>query len=118
MMDRREFLAHVGNTFVFMGMTITLSSCGSDDAADPAGPGNTTIAGEIANNHGHSVSITQAQIDTGGTILVSTTGGGHLHEVEIPPAQVSQLANRQPVTVTSSNGGSPPHTHGVTFTPA
>ena len=32
-------------------------------------------------------------------------------------SDVDELSMGNPVTVTSDNGGSPPHTHGVTFTP-
>ena len=62
---------------------------GSDDPAGPETPRNTNVAGDISSNHGHSVTITRAQIDAGGTIFVSVSGGGHLHDMEIAPAGVA-----------------------------
>ncbi len=117
-MDRRNFLARMGQVAAFSSMAIVVAACGEDETVAPTP--STSIDGNVSNvaGHTHTVEVTQAQLNAGGTLFLTMQGGGdHIHSVELNPTQVSQLAGGSSVTVTSENGGNPGHSHSVTFTP-
>ncbi|MCB1184363.1 hypothetical protein KDM41_13090 [bacterium] len=112
-MERREFLRNAGLVATWAGVAITLGGCGDDD--DPAAPAGTgDVSGAIGTNHGHTVTITGAQLDAGAAVtLTLTTGNGHTHTVALDAAQVGDVAGGTTVaTVSATSAG---HTHTVTF---
>jgi len=122
MMDRREFtLAAI--LAMLSGVTITISGCGggssSPSSPSSAGPTPTPPAagdksGSISANHGHTVTITAAQLTAGGDVTLQLTeGSGHTHSLSLTGAEVLQIRDNQKVAKEStSNTG---HSHTVTF---
>jgi hypothetical protein len=110
-MARRTFIGAAAAA-LFAGVSLTLFGCGEDDAT---GPGDGSVAGVIGENHGHSVSISKAQIDEGaGVTLDLTTGNGHTHQVILTTDQVALIKSgagvHNAVTTTTNS-----HTHTVMF---
>ena len=124
MLDRREFtLAAI--LAMLSGVTITISGCGggssspsspSSPAPTPTPPASGDKMGSISANHGHTVTITSAQLSAGGDVtLLLTEGSGHTHNVSLTGGEVVQVRDNQRVAKEStSNSG---HTHTVTFNP-
>jgi len=116
-LTRRQFTAEAVLALL-MGCVITVShACGDDDS--PTNPGSTPadINGVISANHGHTATVLAAQI-VAATAIVSFDIRGtatHPHTISISQAEMQTLANRQPVTVTSTTDSG--HDHTVTFTP-
>lgn len=118
--DRREFtLAAV--LAMLSGVTITISGCGSSSPSTPSTPTPTPTppssgdkTGTISDNHGHTATITGAQLTAGGDLTVQLTeGSGHTHSVSLTGAEVVQIRGNQRVSKeSSSNTG---HTHTVAF---
>ncbi len=118
-LTRREFTLEAALALL-AGVTITVSGCGSDSPAGPSGGGGGTtsndIVGAIGANHGHSVRITEAQLNAGvGVTLTLTVGNGHTHTVALTMTDMTALNNNQTVQKVSSLDAA--HTHDVTFTP-
>jgi hypothetical protein len=119
MLDRREFtLAAI--LAMLSGVTITISACGSSSSS-PSTPTPTTqppATGDktatISANHGHTATITGAQLTAGGDLTVQLTeGSGHTHSVGLTGAEVVQIRDNTRVSKeSSSNSG---HSHTVTF---
>ena len=63
--------------------------------------------------------ITPAQLGAGAAVTLDISNGRHSHIVNLSSAQVSQIAGKSRVSVTSSTNphadGSGPHSHRVTF---
>jgi len=124
MLDRREFtLAAI--IAMLSGVTITISGCGggSSSPSSPSSPAPTPTPaasgdkmGSISANHGHTVTITAAQLTAGGDVtLLLTEGSGHTHNVSLTGGEVVQVRDNQKVAKEStSNSG---HSHTVTFNP-
>ena len=122
MLDRREFtLAAI--LAMLSGVTITISGCGggSSSPSSPSTPAPTPTPaasgdkmGAISANHGHTVTITAAQLSAGGDVTLQLTeGSGHTHTVSLTGAEVVQVRDNQKVAKEStSNSG---HSHTVTF---
>jgi hypothetical protein len=119
-LDRREFtLAAV--LAMLSGVTITISGCGGSSSSpststppttQPATTGDKT--GTISANHGHTATITGAQLTAGGDLAVElTTGNGHTHSVSLTGAEVVQIRGNQRVSKESSSTAG--HSHTVTF---
>lgn len=114
-MSRREFTLQSALA-VLSGCVITVSGCGSDSPSAPT-PIVSDVAATITANHGHTGTLTSAQITAGNTLTLDIRGtASHPHSVEITQAELTMLRNRQPVTKASSTDAS--HLHSVTFTPA
>lgn len=115
--DRREFtLAAV--LAMLSGVTITISGCGSSSPSTPSTtptpPSSGDETGTISDNHGHTATITSAQLTAGGDLTVQLTeGSGHTHSVSLTGTEVVQIRGNQRVSKeSSSNTG---HTHTVAF---
>ena len=113
-MHRRSFLKNAGLVSAWVGVSVMIQSCGSDD--DPTGissGGAGDVSGSIASNHGHSVKITKAQIDAAGAVTLNLSGGTHSHQVSLDAGQVVSIGAGTKVIVgsTVSDG----HPHQVTF---
>lgn len=113
-MTRRQFL---GTAIA----TTAVAACGGDDGggADAGGGGrncqtNGTTA-TISANHGHTITVTAAQIAAGADMTYDITGsGGHTHMVTITAANFATLQSNPngSIMVTSTSGNA--HTHSVT----
>ncbi len=102
------------------GVAITVSGCGSDSSAtSPTSPSPSPapasdVTGAISANHGHTATITAAQLTSRNAITLNIQGTAtHPHTVELSATDVTAVANRQQVAKTSSNDNN--HTHTVTF---
>jgi hypothetical protein len=96
---------------LFAGVTVTISGCSDDEPNEP-----TPIdrAGDIANNHGHTATISAADQSAGGTVNLNIQGAAaHTHQVSLTAAEVLQVRNGQRVTATSTTTLA--HQHTVTF---
>lgn len=114
--NRREFTA-ASVMALLSGVTITVSGCsGEDGTGSPTGPTSPGggVSGSVSANHGHTATITAAQIATGGDVELDITGSSnHPHTVSLSAAQVMQVVAGTRVSVESSNDAA--HTHFVTF---
>jgi hypothetical protein len=116
MLDRREFtLAAI--LAMLSGVAITISGCGSSSPSMPT-PVTTPSSGDktatISANHGHTATITAAQLTAGGDLVVElTVGSGHTHTVSLTSAEVVQIRGSQRVSKESTTTSG--HSHTVTF---
>lgn len=114
-MTRKEFLgAAAGGTLLLL-----LDACGG--GGDGYGGGTTpSMLGQcgatgaaIAGNHGHTLNIPVADLDSPVAMSYSIAGtAGHDHSVSFTPAQLKLLKSGQSVVVTSTNTSL--HQHDVT----
>src|SRR5262245_39853447 len=121
LLTRREFTIEWALA-VLAGATITISGCGDDNDNPGTGPsgggggGGTQgdEVGSISANHGHTVSVTSAQITAGSALTATlTTGNGHTHTISLTGAQVVSIGQNQQVSVVSTTDAG--HDHTVTF---
>jgi hypothetical protein len=115
---RREFTLESALALLST-VAITVSGC-DDDNSTPTTPGtppsNVSATSSISGNHGHEAVITGAQISAGASFALDIRGTAtHPHTVNITQAELMTLANRQPVTKTSTTDNN--HSHMMTFTP-
>ena len=126
--SRRDFNA-ASLTALFVGMTVWVGACGkSGSDASPAAPTSTTTSGTsgtgtstvsdksgtISSNHGHTATVTGAQLQAGGAVTLHIQGSsGHDHTVDLAAGEVGQIAGGTRVTKNSSTDSG--HSHSVTF---
>lgn len=102
---------------------ITISGCGGGGGS-PASPNNpppTTNppapgdeVGSVSANHGHSVAITAAELQTGNSLSLDIRGSAtHPHRIQVSAAEVVAIRGGQRVSVNSSTDDA--HNHAVTF---
>lgn len=111
-MGRREFIGAAAAA-LFAGVVITVTGCSEDDPAGPAADGS--VSGTIANNHGHSVTLTKAQIDAGAAVTLTFSGGGHTHTVSLTAEQVALVKSGAGVHTGLASSTTNDHSHGVMF---
>ena len=119
---RRQFLASalalLGGAAVGVGCDGGASSP-SSPTPTPSSSGD--IAGVVADNHPdpHAAVITAAQLVAGEALSIDISNSRHAHTVTLSGAEVTRIAARSRVSVTSSTNahsdGSGPHRHTVTF---
>lgn len=118
--SRREFTLETCLA-ILAGAAITIvgSGCGSSGSS-PTGPsggpgtGSGDKSGAISGNHGHTATITAAQLTAGNAVDVQLTlGSGHTHQLALTANQVAAVAANQSVSGQSSTDGG--HNHTVTF---
>jgi len=115
---RREFTLQSALALL-AGVVITVDGCGGSDS--PTQPGSNPgpvgdVTGSISGNHGHTATITAAQITAANAIALDIRGEAtHPHTVEVTQQDLRNLQNRQAVAKTSTTDNG--HQHGVTFTP-
>ena len=116
MLTRKTFLVQLaGGTWV-----LALGGCGGGgDAGSPtsnnppptAGAGCSATA--VSGNHGHTLAIPTADLDSAVAMTYNIQGAAdHNHQVSFSAAQLAQLKTGQAVTVTSTVALS--HSHDVT----
>jgi hypothetical protein len=115
-MSRKQFLRTLaGAGATALGASL-LIGCSDDDDGGGGGTPNCIANGTSATigaNHGHTMSVSMADISAAADKTYDITGaGGHLHTVTITAAQFATLAANGSVQVTSTSGGA--HTHAVT----
>ncbi len=113
-LTRREFTLEAALA-ILAGVTITIGGCGSDSPSSPSPtPSSGDRTGTISANHGHTATITSAQLTAGNTISLDIRGQAtHPHTVAITQAEMVQIAGSQRVSKESTNNDA--HTHTVTF---
>lgn len=117
--ERRQF-ALQSILAMLAGVTITVSGCGGDDSpTSPSPPGGNGRGGAVAANHGHTATVTSAQLTAGNAVVLNIRGSAtHPHTVELSAAEVGQIGAGQRVTKASSTDDSSDagrHNHEVTF---
>jgi hypothetical protein len=118
-LDRREF-TRLSLLAMLSGVAITVSGCGGGSgggSGSPTTPNSGDKVGSISANHGHSVSITSAQLTAGGQLTLTlrgTTGvSDHTHSVDLTAAEVVSIRDGARVSKPSSTEDG--HLHIVTF---
>jgi hypothetical protein len=125
-LDRRTFTLEAVLA-ILSGVAITISSSACGGGSSPTSPATpaptpaptpTPAAGDkvasISANHGHTATITGAQLTAGGAVTVELTpGNGHTHTVSLTAAEVGSIAANQRVTKESTETSQ--HHHDVTF---
>ncbi|MGE3547098.1 MAG: hypothetical protein AB7L28_24450 [Kofleriaceae bacterium] len=115
-MTRKDFLISVAGV---AGLAAIAACGGSDEGGDDDGMNDMCTmpnAGSISPDHGHTVSVSIADVNAAVDKTYMLSNVGHTHMMTITAAQFAMLANQQAVTVTTTMGGSPGHTHTVTVT--
>jgi hypothetical protein len=98
------------------GAAITLTGCGGDSSspAAPRVPDFVDKVGVISNNHGHSATITAAQLTAGGALELDIQGNAtHDHRVSLSSSEILDIRSGTRVTRTSTTDEG--HSHSVTF---
>ncbi|MGM9488739.1 hypothetical protein [Ideonella sp. YS5] len=117
--SRKQFLGALGSGTV----VLWLQACGGGGSGYGSGGGNGGGSGgglscgasgaSIANNHGHTLTIDETDLNSTTDKTYSIMGtAGHNHTVTFTVAQLGMLKNGQSVTVTSSTDSG--HNHDVT----
>ncbi|TAL34446.1 MAG: hypothetical protein EPN93_12035 [Spirochaetes bacterium] len=111
MKTRREFLTGVLKAVpLIVAGGAFLTKCGGSSSD------NGTDCMSISANHGHTVTVPQADINTGAQVIYPlTSGSGHTHSITVTVTNFTDLQAMTPVTITSTADGSGPHTHDVTI---
>ena len=110
--SRKQFVAALGSG----GALWMLAGCGGGGYG---GGGSSTptssCSGGIATNHGHTLPIAVADLDSPTPKSYDITGSAdHGHGVTLSVAQLGQLKGGTAVTVTSTAASTDGHTHAVT----
>ena len=122
LLHRREF---VTTALTLLGGAAVAVGCGggssSPSSPTPTPTSSGDVAGVVADNHPepHVAVITAVQLGAGAALTLDISNSRHSHTVTLSSAQVTQIAGRSRVSVTSSTNphadGSEPHSHRVTF---
>jgi hypothetical protein len=122
LVTRRKFTLEAALA-ILAGCVITIADAcgGKDDTPTNPSPAPTDITGTISANHGHTATVTAAQITATNAIVLDIQGNAvHHHTLSLSQADLQTLKNRQPVSRDSSSDVSSSgnlHLHTVTFTP-
>lgn len=126
-LDRREFTLRSALALLG-GVTITISpGCGAGGGSSSGGsptapsPAGSDMLGAISANHGHSATITSAQLAGGGDLVLNIRGeADHPHTVALTAAELSRIRGQETVSKECSSDGSTmaAHTHMVSFSRA
>jgi hypothetical protein len=125
-LNRKDFL-RTALSMVGLGFVASrVASCGSDGSpgSSTGGAGTGSSGGNaceqnppaetISANHGHVLTVSQADVAAGTLKMYSIQGTAtHDHTVTVSPGSFSMLKAGQTVSLTSTSGGG--HTHGVTI---
>lgn len=122
-MNRKTFIKKTAGALLIALPAYSILSCSS--SSDDSGSNNTgggtanclqngARASSISGNHGHSLTVSKADVSAGAEKTYSISGSsGHSHSVTVSAANFNTLKSNQPVNVTSTSGNS--HTHSVTI---
>lgn len=119
-MDRKTFIQKSMGAMLIAGPTFYLFGCSSSDDggvetskpnadADCLANGTTTT---IASNHGHTLTVSKADVQAGAAKTYSIQGtSGHNHTIHLTAANFTALKDNLSISVTSTNDDD--HTHAV-----
>lgn len=97
------------------GWLLATAGCGGgggDSSNPPAPPAGSGCAATISDNHGHTLAIPAADLDSTTEKIYDIQGSaGHTHSVTFSAAQLAQLKAGSTVSVTSS--AEPGHDHRI-----
>jgi hypothetical protein len=113
---RREFIGAAAAA-LFAGVVIQITGCSKDSGTGSEGGAGDAV-GSISGNHPtpHSAVVTKAKIDAGGDVTLDIQGAAsHSHTISLTAADMATLKAKGHVMLTSTEGGSDPHTHVVMF---
>lgn len=123
-MNRKTFIKRTVGALVIAVPTYGLVSCSGDDSTDvpPVEDPETTDclanganATAISSNHGHTLSVSKADIDAGLEKTYSIQGSsGHNHTIVVTSANFETLKSSKTIRIESSRDNS--HRHDVTVT--
>ncbi len=111
-MTRNEFLRSIVGIGVGAVGVAVIAGCGDDGgSAIDAGNVCTNPTNQIGSNHGHTLTVTLADVDAAVNKTYDITGtADHAHMVTITAAQFTQIKNGQTLNLTSTSTA---HTHNV-----
>lgn len=125
-MNRKTFIKKtVGALLIAIPAYSVLRCSSSSDDSNPNNPGgggsgtanclqNGARASSISGNHGHSLTVSKADVSSGTEKTYSIQGSsGHSHSVTVSVANFNTLKSNQQISVTSTSGSG--HTHSVTI---
>lgn len=116
-MERRTFLARLGQTLVAVPVLGIASGCGGDDPTEmtDAGPTEqfTTPNDADATGHTHDVTLLCTSLNGGTLTYSSSFAGNHSHNIRFEFDEVTRLLNGEVIPKTSTSAGG--HTHSWTF---
>ena len=97
------------------GAGLWLSGCGGGGyGGGSGGTPSSSCGATIATNHGHTLTITVADLDSTADKVYDISGtAGHAHSVALTLAQLAALKAGTAVNVTSSSATSDGHTHAI-----
>lgn len=118
--SRRGFLGVALAAGGTSGLLLVGSGCGGDDDSSGSGGGTGTggstggsCTSDIVSNHGHTLSVSAADISAATDKTYSIKGGSaHDHQVTLTAAHFATLGGGGSVTVTSTDASA--HNHSVT----
>lgn len=120
-MTRKQF---VRLTFTLLGGAATVAACSSGNTYGGGGTGGSSAAGGAcldplpetqlpdSTGHVHMVTIPASDLNATTDQTINTSVQlGHMHGVTLTVADLGTLKGGGQVTVTSTSGGTPAHTH-------
>jgi hypothetical protein len=112
-LDRREFTRQsVLALFSGVAITLTTTSCGES----PAAPSYTDVVGNVSNNHGHTVTVTAAQLSAAGDVTLEVQGtSSHPHQVTLSANDIRTIRSGARLSKDTTPSPSGSHFHTVTF---
>ncbi len=118
-LTRRDFTLKSA-LLILSSVPITIAACGDSNSPSTPTPTRTptpstgNVQGVVGTNHGHTATITSAQLTAGNALSFDITGtADHAHTVALTAAEVGQIAQNMNVQKTSTDNSA--HTHSVTF---
>ncbi len=122
-MNRKTFIKKTVGALLIALPAYSVLSCSSssdDSGSNNSGGGtanclqNGARASSISGNHGHSLTVSKADVTAGAEKTYSINGSsGHAHSITVSVANFSTLKNNQQVIISSTSGNN--HTHSVTI---
>ncbi|MBJ6367084.1 hypothetical protein [Snuella sedimenti] len=124
-MNRKTFIQKaLGALLIALPAYAAISCSSSSDDSGNGGGGNggggqgnclqNGTSSSIASNHGHSLTVSKADVNAGVEKTYDITGSsGHSHNVTVSATQFNTLKSNQQISITSTSGDG--HTHSVTI---
>ncbi|TMM57521.1 hypothetical protein FEE95_13650 [Maribacter algarum] len=121
-MNRKTFIKKAAGTVLVAVPAYSLIGCSNDDSTDVAPIEDPTATDCLANganataissNHGHTLTVSKADIDAGTEKSYSIQGSsGHNHTIVVTAANFTTLKSSKTIQIESSRDSS--HRHDVT----
>jgi hypothetical protein len=113
LLSRREFTLESALA-ILSAATITISCGGSNNPTTTPTTNSGNKEGSISANHGHTATITSAELTSRNSISLNIQGQAtHNHIVELTAAEVTSIGANAQVAKTSTTDNA--HNHTVTF---